>query len=147
MACELKAGRQRGSSVALRWLFLGANAGNIVGSLWVWCDCILPKHQETLRGLYSSYTQQRRQRTSKIYWYLSVTDSFCTNDWKTIQLLWVFLDLHKKHYCVDRTVTRLVILIEFYIKQCSCSFVLLTGKKYVARTTKIDLKYFPQLWV
>ena len=49
MACELKAGRQRGSSVALRWLFLGANAGNIVGSLCVWCDCILPKHQETLR--------------------------------------------------------------------------------------------------
>ena len=67
MAGELKAGRQQGSSVALRWLFLGANAENIVGSLCVWCDCILPKHQETLRGLYSSYTQQGRQRTSKIY--------------------------------------------------------------------------------
>lgn len=32
MACELMAGRQRGSSVALRWLFLGANAENIVCS-------------------------------------------------------------------------------------------------------------------
>ena len=35
MAFELKAGRQRGSPVALRWLFLGANAERLFVPLFV----------------------------------------------------------------------------------------------------------------
>ena len=146
MACELKAGRQRGSSVALRWLFLGANAGNIVGSLCVWCDCILLKHQETLRDCIHLIPNKGASEQARYIDIYQLLIHFVRTTGRRFQL-WVFLDLHKKHYCVDRTVTRLVILIEFYIKQCSCSFVLLTGRKYLAITTKIDLKYFPQLWV
>ena len=146
MAFELKAGRQRGSSVALRWLFLGANAENIVCSSFC-CGVIAffrntKKRQGTVFILYPTRAPANKQ---DILIFIRLIH-FVRTTGRRFQL-WVFLDLHKKHYCVDSTVTRLVSLIEFYIKQCSCSFVLLTGRKYLAITTKIDLKYFPQLWV
>lgn len=146
MACELMAGRQRDSSVAPRWLFLDANAENIVGLL---CVVVWSHSSETPRNskgaVFILYPTRAPAKQQDILIFILLIP-FARTTGRRFQL-WVFFDLHKKHYCVDRTVTRLVILIEFYIKPCSCSFVLLTGKKYVAITTKIDLKYFPQLWL